>query len=86
MINLALRDDSNAYDDESGATAERWPPYRSYDVIMYDVIAGHENIYVNNFSQNRGGAVGVVSLYLSRQDASTDMHYDLPQARSFDLT
>ena len=45
---------------------------------MYDVIAGHENIYVNRSSQNRGRAVSEVSLYLSRQDATTGMQYDLP--------
>ena len=72
MINLAIRDGSNACGNESSATAERRPSYTSCDVI-----AGHENIYVNNFSQNRGGAVGEASLYLSRQDASTDMQYDL---------
>ena len=77
-MNLAIRDDSNAYDNESSAVAARWPPYRSYDVIMYDIIAGHENIYVNNSSQNRGRAVAEVSLCLSRQDASNDMQYDLP--------
>ena len=77
MINLAIHDDSNAYSNESSTTAERWPPYRSYDVIMYDVITGHENIYVNNFSQNWDRAVGEVSLCLSRQDASNDMQYDL---------
>ena len=80
MMNLATRDDSNAYGNESSATAERWPPYRSYDVIMYDVIAGHENIYVNNSSQNRGRTVGEVALCLSRQDASTDFQYDLPES------
>ena len=57
---------------------------------MYDVVTDHENIYVNNFSQNRDRAVGEVSLCLSHQDASNDMQYDLPesssQVRSFDLT
>ena len=33
-------------------------PYRLYDVIIYDVIAGHENAYVNNLSQNRVRTVG----------------------------
>ena len=78
VINLAIHDDSNGYRNESSTTAERWPPYRSYDVIMYDVITGHQNIYVNNSSQNRGRAMGVVSLCLSRQDALNDMQYDLP--------
>ena len=32
------------------------PRTGSYDVIMYDVIAGHDNICVNNSSQNRGRA------------------------------
>ena len=53
-------------------------PYRSYDVLMYDVIAGHENIYINNSSQNRGRTVDEVSLCLSREDALTDLQYDLP--------
>ena len=53
-------------------------PCRSYDVIIYDVIAGHENIYVNNSSDNRGRAVSETSLYLSCTDASTDMQFDLP--------
>ena len=62
MINIAIHDGAKAYGNEPSATAERWPPYRLYDVIMYDVIAGHENIYVNNSSPNRGRAVGEVSL------------------------
>ena len=33
--------------------------------------------YVNNFSQNRARAVGELLSCLSRQDASTDMQYDL---------
>ena len=78
MIDLAVRDDSNAYDNESSTTAERSTPYRPYDVIMYDVIAGHENIYANNSSQNWDRSVIKVSLCLSRKDASTDMQYDLP--------
>ena len=45
---------------------------------MYDVITGHKNIYVNNFSQNRGRTVTEVSLCLSRQGASTGMQHDLP--------
>ena len=77
MINLAIRDDSNASGNESSATAGRWSPYTSYDVIMHDIIAGHENIYVNNSLQNPGRAVIEVALCLSRQDTSTDMQYDL---------
>ena len=77
MRNLAIRDDTNASGNESSASSGRWPPCRSYDVIMYDVKAGHETIYVNNFSQNRGRAVIEVSLCLSRPDASTDMQYDI---------
>ena len=50
----------------------------SSDVIMYDVITDHKNIYVNNSSQNGDKAVGEVSLCLSRQDASNDMQYYLP--------
>ena len=45
---------------EPSATASRRPPYKSYEVIIYDVIAGHENAYVNNSSQNRATAVGEV--------------------------
>ena len=59
-----------------------------YDVIIHDVIAGHENTYVNNSSQNQGRDVGEVSMRLSRQDTSTDMQYDLPGSfiRSVHLT
>ena len=77
MTNLAIHDDSNAYSNKPSSTIQRWPPYRSYDVIMHDVITGHENIYVNNSSQNRDRAVGEASLCLSRQDASNAMQYDL---------
>ena len=72
MINLAIWD-SNAIWQWMKSTASRWPPSRSYDVI-----AGHENIHVNNSSQNRLRAVGAVPLCLSRKDASTvicNMHY-----------
>ena len=47
-------------------------------MTSYDVIAGHENIYVNNFLQNRGRAVGEVSFFLSRQGTSTDMQHNTP--------
>ena len=67
IINLAIRDDSNAYGNESSAGAGRYAPYMPYDVIMYDVNTGHENVYVNNSSQNRGE----VLLCLFRQE-STD--------------
>ena len=51
--------------------------YRSFDV-MYEVIAGHENGYVKNASQNRIRDVGEVSLCLSCHDESTDIfYYDL---------
>ena len=67
-----------------------WPvtPYRSYDIIMYDVNTGHKSIYINNSSQNRGRVMVRVSLCLSRQDGSTDMQYDLPGpfSRSGNLT
>ena len=59
MINLAIRDGSNAYGNESSATSERWTPYRSYDIIA----GHHENICVKNSLQNRGRAVGEVSLF-----------------------
>ena len=52
-------------------------PYRSYDVIIYDVIAGHEIIYVNKPSQSRGRDVSEVSLCLCCEDASTDIQYGL---------
>ena len=42
MINLAIREDSNAI-NESNATVSRWPLLSSHDVI-YDVIAAHERI------------------------------------------
>ena len=83
MINLAIRDDSNAI--QQWIRCNCWPvtPYR-----LYDVIAGHENIYVNHSSQNRGRAVGEVPMCLSRQGTSTDMQQDLPEPfiRSFDPT
>ena len=74
--------------NESSVTVSRWSPYSSYDVILYDFIAGHKNIYVNNYSQNRGRAVDDVSLCLLCQDASTDMQYNLPRlfTRSGHLT
>ena len=78
MTNIAIHDDSNASGNESSATAGRRPPCRSYDVIMYDVIAGHENIYINSSSQNRGRALIEVSLCLSHKCASNDMQHDLP--------
>ena len=65
------------FGNEASATASRRPPYRSYDVIKY-VITGNEDIYVNNYSQNQGRAVGEMSLCLSHQYALTDMQYDLP--------
>ena len=58
------------------ANARRWPPYRSYDVIIYDVFAGHENIYANNSWQNRARAVCVASLRLSCHVARVDMLHD----------
>ena len=79
MINLAIHDNSNACSNGSSTTAEWWPPYRSYGIIMYDVITGHKkNIFVNNSSQNRDRVVGEVSLCLSLRDASNVMQYDLP--------
>ena len=78
MINLAIHDDSNGYSNEASSTTERWPPYRSYDGIIYDVITDHKSIYSNNYSQNRDRAMGEVSLCVSRQDASNDMEYCLP--------
>ena len=63
---------------KTSATTSRWPPYRSYYVIIYDVTTGHESIHVNHSSQNQGRAVGKVSLCLFCQDVSTDMQYDLP--------
>ena len=65
------------FGNELSATASRLPPYRWYDVI-YDSIAGHENVYASNSSQNRGGAVGEVSLCLFCKDAWTEMQYGLP--------
>ena len=46
-------------------TASRWPQYRSYGVIMYDVIACHENVYDNKYWQNITTALYVMSLCLS---------------------
>ena len=66
------------FGNEPSGTASRWTLYRSYDAIIYNVIAGHKNIYVNNSSQKRGRTVDEVSLCLSCQDASTDLEYDLP--------
>ena len=71
MLNLVICDDSNAI-CHSGliATASRWPPYGSYDVIT-----GHENVYVNNSWQN---TVKVCARCCVNHDASTDMQHDLP--------
>ena len=65
--------------NEPSVTASRCHPYKLYDVIrssssgQVDVIAGHKNIYVNNFLQNQGRGMCEVSLFLFYQDASTDM-------------
>ena len=75
MINLAIHVDSNGYSNKSSTTAERWPPYRSYDVIMYDIITGYKNISGNNYSRNRDRAVGEVTLCLYCQDSSNDISY-----------
>ena len=57
-------------------------------LFIHLVIAGHENIYVNSPSPNRGKTVGEVSMWLSRRDASTDIWpaWVIYQVRSFDLT
>ena len=81
------------FGNESSVTASRWPPYRSYDVIMYDVIACHEKPSVNNFAQKRGGAVGcsavgvIVFVLSGRIDWYAIWHtWVFHQVRSFDLT
>ena len=63
----------NQLGNESSATVRRWPPCRSYDVIMYDVTLDHGNVWVNNSSHSRVRDVPEVSLCLSCQDASTDI-------------
>ena len=74
--------------NESIATNSQWDPYRSHDIILYDVIIGNENVYVNNSKQNSVRAKGEVSLRLSCHGASTDMQYDVPGSfiRSCHLT
>ena len=53
-VNLAIRDDSKAIDDESSRGVElAVTPVKSYDVIIYGAIVGHENVYINNSSHNR---------------------------------
>ena len=73
IINLAIRDDSNAI--QQWIKCNCWPvtPYR-----LHHVTAGHENMHVNRSSQNRDRAVCEVSLCLSSQGTSTDMQQDLP--------
>ena len=75
MINLASLTIQMQFGNESSATAGRRPPYRSYDVIIYDIIAGHGNVYENSSSQNRGKAVAEASLCF--QGESNDKQYDL---------
>ena len=58
---------------ESSATASRCHPHRSYDVIT-----GHENVYLDKSWQNRVKAVCEVPLCLSCNDATADMLHDLP--------
>ena len=43
------------------------PPYRLYDVIIYGIIAGHENVNINSPSKNRAreGGRDVIVLVLS---------------------
>ena len=63
------------FGNESIAIVSRWPLNRSYNVIIYDVITGQENVYGNNFAQKSGTAMGEVSLCLSCDDTSTDMQF-----------
>ena len=48
-------------------------PYRSYGVITYDIIAGHENVYVNYSGQNVVRVMREVSLCWACHDAMVDM-------------
>ena len=73
MVKLAVRDDSNAIGNESCATARQWPPHRSYDII-----ACHENVYVNNYWQNKVTAAWEESLCLFCHATLTGMQHDLP--------
>ena len=60
-------------------------PYRSYDVIIYDVIAGHENIDVNKSPQNQGRAVSVFASSRSFEWYAIWPTWVIYQVRSFDL-
>ena len=53
---------------------------QNLDKTMGEVLlcfTGHENIYVNDSSQNLDTTMGEVLLYLSFQDASNDLQFDL---------
>ena len=74
------------FGNDGSETSSQWTPYRSREVITYDVIAGHGNVYGNNSSQNRVKAVDEASMCLSCYDTSTDMQHDLPGSlRDLDL-
>ena len=60
------------FSNESGETASRWTPYRSYYLIYY-IIIGYGKIHVTNSSQKTVRDVGDVSLCSSCHAASTDL-------------
>ena len=64
--------------NESNGTASRRFPSRPYNVIIYNVITGQENVYVNNSWQNGVRAMDEVSICLFCQNASNDMQHGIP--------
>ena len=87
MISVVIRDEASAYGNEPSAMPADDP--RTGHVTSSCMTLSHAmKKYVNNSSQNRGRAMGEMSLCLSRQDASTNMQYDLSGSsiRSGNLT
>ena len=64
-------------------------PYRLYDAIVYDVIAGLENIYVNNFSHievEPRSMCHCVCLVKTHRLICSMPTWVIYQVRSFDMT
>ena len=80
MTNLAIHDD-DMHTAMNQVKLLNGDPRTGHmtSLCTYDVIACHENIFVNNSSHNQGRAVGELSLCLCRQDASIGTRYDLPE-------
>ena len=56
MINRLIVLLQMPFSNESSAAVNRWPMRTSYGVIIYDVITGRENVYINNPWQKTGRA------------------------------